>query len=587
MDLDYIYLVSNGSTDIYDNTLSSFKNDVLFSSKKKITEIAVSEIIFEDVFQSEFIPTDSEIPSIICSKTKSTALELESLLPTEKIYLPIASYTYNGLLESINKCSGFHMYSGRKTLSKKKIYLWYQDVQQQKTFFGAFQSQKKPDLIADGEAYYCYMYQPLSKALRDVNGGADTEPFETVRLMNHDFDVFKINARGIYFQCKNESSEDPTNQFVNLSTLFSPYLNLYCPSIKAQFYEDKTAKILSSLTLHTDRTKIIEIDSNGNHQIGCYYHQIAHPIYHKLLTEDLSTIQIKLLDMNLNQAQLQKGRATIIKLITKTASSATMNDIKVTLSSRPQKMHPGNKPYQFGCELAESISLFGPQWFVAIVNVSIPTRFQLPLPDRDRVISFRYNTEGGLQRKSIIIPATVQSAAEIIDEIQKTILPTQAIFSIDAHTSGIKITAKRTLEILMRGSFAYFMGGTEDYKNRAVVKTRLNTNESLIFQHPPKFSEYLPSSLFLYADFISPTFCGGRNLQLMKIMPAYFTDYINLKTSSHVRSLDFKSLEYHPVNASLLKSLNFEVRTQTGEYAPFSGGGDVLMNLVFTQKPKE
>ena len=131
------------------------------------------------------------------------------------------------------------------------------------------------------------------------------------------------------------------------------------------------------------------------------------------------------------------------------------------------------------------------------------------------------------------------------------------------------------------------MGGTEDYKNRAVVKTRLSINESLIFQHPPKFSEYLPSSLFLYADFISPTYCGGRNLQLMKILPAFFTNYIDLKTSSHVRRLDFKSLEYHPVKASLLKSLNFEVRTQTGEYAPFSGGGDVLMNLVFTQKPKE
>ena len=143
MDLDYIYLVSNGSTGIYDNTLSSFKNDVQFSSQKKITEIAVSEIIFEDVFQSEFIPTDSGIPSIICSKTESTALKLESLLPTEKIYLPIANYTYNGLMESINKCSGFHMYSGRKTLPKKKIYLWYQDVQLQKTFFWSLQVSKE------------------------------------------------------------------------------------------------------------------------------------------------------------------------------------------------------------------------------------------------------------------------------------------------------------------------------------------------------------------------------------------------------------------------------------------------------------
>ena len=70
MAVEYVYLISNGSTDIYTNTLTDFKNDVFFSKNKLIDEIAVSEIWVEDRFTSPYVPDENKCPTIICSKTK-------------------------------------------------------------------------------------------------------------------------------------------------------------------------------------------------------------------------------------------------------------------------------------------------------------------------------------------------------------------------------------------------------------------------------------------------------------------------------------------------------------------------------------
>ena len=48
MSSDYVFLLSNASTSIYKNTLSNFKNDIFYADKRKIDEVALSEIFLEE-----------------------------------------------------------------------------------------------------------------------------------------------------------------------------------------------------------------------------------------------------------------------------------------------------------------------------------------------------------------------------------------------------------------------------------------------------------------------------------------------------------------------------------------------------------
>lgn len=70
--MDYIFLVSNGSTELYKNTLSKFTNVLpdVFTKSNAAFEIGVSEIIFDSRFSSPVIPTRLLCPAIMCSRIK-------------------------------------------------------------------------------------------------------------------------------------------------------------------------------------------------------------------------------------------------------------------------------------------------------------------------------------------------------------------------------------------------------------------------------------------------------------------------------------------------------------------------------------
>ena len=590
MTFNYIYLVSNGSTNIYKNSLSSFKNDISTLNKKKIDAIAVSEVWVDDVFTSPYCPQRGDCPSIIVTKNDTdsmTSSDIEKLNPTEKIFIPNAHFKYNEIFESISKCSGFELYSRRRKRTMKNE-LWYQNIAEQRTYFGCYASSKTGQLYSDSKDYFCYMYKPLSEALRDGNGGEDTKPFKTMNILDHEFDVYKLNSRGCYFICKQDFSEDEESHFKNLSTNFTPYLFLHSPSIKSHYFNQKLKSILCSLTLEKDKTRIVGTRGVDTDKYTCFHKEITFPIFFKTISDDLSTLEINLLDMNLNQASLQPGRTTIVKLITREKENkliSSMSDINVTVTSQPQNFHTNNNPAEFANELSEPLSLFGSQWYVALVSCSVPTRYKLPLDESSRAITFKISINRSIQIRSVTIPDDVQTAGEIIEAMRSVILSTEAIFSIDEHTTGLKIKAKRPIQIFMRGTLAYFLGSSTPYKDVKIVRTHLTKDEELIMPFVPRFLEYYPNSLFLYCDFVDYTILAGKNLRLMKIMPAYYSNFEHGKTSSNVRNLEFKTLEFHPVNTTILSTLNFAIRTQTGQLVPFSGTNPTLLSLMFTQNP--
>ena len=51
----------------------------------------------------------------------------------------------------------------------------------------------------------------------------------------------------------------------------------------------------------------------------------------------------------------------------------------------------------------------------------------------------------------------------------------------------------------------------------------------------------------------------------MKFLPAYYSSAEDGKISSHIRNTDFVNLDFHPLKSTLLSTLNFEIRTPSGE----------------------
>ena len=142
---DYLYVISNGSTDVYQNTLRNFRNNVFFSNNRAIEEIALSEIYVDDRFTNPFLPKNPDCPSIICTKTRPDDISdsiINELKSGEKIFLPHVHYNLNGLLDSITKCRGFKEVSNSSSqniaVEDENVFLWFQNVVEQKIFFGRY-----------------------------------------------------------------------------------------------------------------------------------------------------------------------------------------------------------------------------------------------------------------------------------------------------------------------------------------------------------------------------------------------------------------------------------------------------------------
>ena len=292
-----------------------------------------------------------------------------------------------------------------------------------------------------------------------------------------------------------------------------------------------------------------------------------------------------------HSASFFKGRPTIIKLKTKLEGDETLlplSDIRVTITSIPQKMHPNNNASNFSTDLSETISLFGSQWYVGLINCSLPTRFNLPFDESERVVTFRIvTTSNSIQRRTVIIPQDVQSTRVVINAFQQVVLSTEAEFSIDGLTKGIEIKAKRPLEMYMKGELGYFLGFPSNHKNLGISKIRLRINQEMVMQNIVRFTEYNPHAFFIYSQFMQSTIIGNRSMKLMKIVPANHSKIEYGTTSSDVKSLDFKAIDFHPVTSTFLSTLDFQIRTHTGELARFSGSNPTLLTLLFTQKPND
>ena len=140
-------------------------------------------------------------------------------------------------------------------------------------------------------------------------------------------------------------------------------------------------------------------------------------------------------------------------------------------------------------------------------------------------------------------------------------------------------------EILIKGEFAYFLGGPLEYRNKPVIKITIKPQEEFFMSRSVRFADFYPSTIFIYADFIEKTVVAGKELRLLRIVPIDYSQA--LSDSSPVMTIEFKSLEFHPIQAEYLSKMEFQLRSQTGALVPFALTRiPVLFNLLLSQQKK-
>lgn len=558
MNTEYIYLVSNGSSDIYsENTLTSFKNDLIPRHVKKY-EVALSEIIIDAKFTNPALPNDTTQPCIICCKMTPDIIKskFDEIDPSEKIFLQHRNYNKPfHFLKAITNASNL-------VVNGYKAILWTHDVRNNRFYFGLYKTKK--EVIGDIDDFYLYMYEPLSKVL---NANRLPQPFDTINLDGLFYDVYKIRWRENYFVIDMTESD-------LLKTSYKPNLLVSTSIIDNCYVNTKQAPILASFALEEDNGLVKHIE-------------LENPLFCNVKSSDMSSIEIRILDDHLNPAKLEFGRATVLKLLLREKNlsrAPIMDDIKITVASN-NISDPENNPAQFKCDLSQRIQLYGNDWSVCLVSASIPNRFEIPFEDSYRSLHFRLHTKDAskLVTRSVLLPKSLIDTEHIVKRINKFFDTTEELYAFkDPMFGTLSIKSFIDVTIIMRGPLAYFLGFDHEKKDNVGFTLDFLPGEIVNFPFEVRFKEYLPHALFIYSDIVKSIEVSGKSLRLLKIIPVNEEK----RVTSLINFIEFKNLDFHEISCGSLSRLNFEIRDQSGKHCAFEENSTVLLNLLIRKNAK-
>ena len=366
------------------------------------------------------------------------------------------------------------------------ISLWHHDIIKNKRYFGYFGNEKSKLCAIGAEKHFLYVYAPLARIIVDQR---EQDVMKMVFIEDIEFAYFEINEQGVFFTCDNNVREIKTN--------FDPYILITTPSIEPQYFDNKRVKSMAFVALSEDKSKTLETDATVNQRYEMHHHEFMHPQFYKLTCETLRSLQITLLDSALSQAKLMPGKATIVKLIVREAAKGNMDDIKISITSRPQPLHMDNKHSDFTSELSENIFLPGGGWYASLISCSLPTRFKLGLTAQERSILLKVTSKSSSKpsRYTLTLTDSIHSSVEITEQINR-LFPYEekdALFKVSLHSGVLTCTPKFfKIEIFLSGELFYLLGGSQDQRSQPAVVLSIEKNETYQFNVPPRLSEYLP-----------------------------------------------------------------------------------------------
>ena len=312
-----------------------------------------------------------------------------------------------------------------------------------------------------------------------------------------------------------------------------------------------------------------------------FYYQMEKTCFMPLLCNDLSEINIKLLDENNEQLQLLRGHATFLKL--KFRRNPTMKEsFFVRLTSEKSQIFPNNKTSKFTVQLP-STKVLNSSWKVALHSINAPNRFSTFLKeDKSQLLTLVYKQLNGTKQEKLTFSPTkaytpTQIAMEIDIFFKTHNLGSAYIDQYDRLEFKLNHTDFTFLVGLSLNEVLGFESGTPVSKSYTALRT-INSTDTITFTRPINVNYFKPNYYLIYTNIIKPTILGDKYVPLLELVPITHND------QTYVIH-EFKHPRYHEIEQTSVDLINVEIRSHDGNEVNFLDLKHVILNLEFTNEP--
>lgn len=544
-----IFAMSNASTDVYNNTLSNFKN--ILPEKIPLREednwhIAIESIGMPTEFENFTFPPNVNTPSIILKAEGGSKIN---------VHFPITLYdetVLKNVFENINLT--YAKYVNFSITKEKKVLI---------------REGKKRDPLVD---ITIYIHETMIK-----NFGFEIPPYYTVRASSKSakfkeeiyyklsFNVTRTIDNLKTFDLLND--EPIRHTPLNFTSSYPKVIKIFCDNIEGGVFNNTFSHVIGVFTLEKS--------------VPFYIHQFKTKEYFPILNTLLTKLSITLKDENDKPLNILPGQSTFVKLHLRKMLQASQ---VVRVTSETSKEFPLNAQNNFSVLLPSTLYLHG-QWKVALSSISLrPNFFSVPkvLKMTVNVLQNKLDLSTGSASENvdqtIEIPPGNYTIMEIVNLINNEYAKTNS-FNINLSPTGkydflcgpmIGEYIRIDHELLQLLGYDYSKINTN---GKQTEFTDLYFRKKIRCTAPPRINALKPLYIIVYADFVESSVIGSNYSKVLKVLP--------ITESNDMQLLEFEHLEFFNVQNTQLSFIKIQLRTNAGDLIYFNNTDDVLLSLNF------
>ena len=581
-----LFCISNSSTDIFDNSITSFTNKFpqeIHLSETEKWEVSIESIGLDYRRLNFHLPKDINAPHVWFNFKKYNIKDVSHIRPpvVDFLFFNFPELTYNmqnfkNVLEAYNRkfqdflkieletdSEGKYVISlkdGEKIDEVKEIYI-HETIFQS---FGFKTNEILKDSINHTEKRLVTMYQNYLK----------NEPYIVIKPIECEENENK--NLGYCTHGYNKHREIFPLQVVE--KIKHDIILIKSKDIESQIFNSSYEKTLGYIVLnYSDRNRF---------NVKTFKTKEHFPLVTTLLT----TFNIFLTDINHNPLFLSPGTPTYVKLHLQKMERET-KILKVT--SESTQAHPNNTNNKFSILLPEKIFLPARDWKVALSSISLRPDFATFTTKNFILLVHVYRTQNGeydSRTVMMLLGPGNYTVENIIEQTNKKFFPEKEgepkllrMRKNDNNKVEIDIgnypTYKdgTTLEVFITKNLLYFLGFDvnkilQEKKQAIKFTVQIGQRNAINFFHDVRSNGIVPPYLFLYTNFVQPSIVGSTFTKMLKIF--------SVENSSEFTKVEFEHLEFFKIEPSVLENLHFELRTHTGELVHLGHKEDIILSLI-------
>ena len=580
MDDFFITAFSNANTQSYKNTLTNFHNDIPTTFNFPENEnwhVCLQSVGFSTDFRNMLLPKDNSFPDIFIysenmdesginfDNKSNNVNDVYSHIDT-KWNLEI-EFSFPNYYISIKDIENFS-----NKVSDLGLKLKF-EIQS-----GKYLKIKPSFIQGDGHKnYYIFFSENVfeSLGLSLYYGGEIKETRKAIRLEKN---VSPLSRYYLYNLIYGSEIIETIND--NWNVTYPDIIKIKCDQVKEQIFNSYYSKDIAILKLKFDKNKKYHI------------HEFENEHYVPISNTTLNKISISFTDKYDRFLNLNRGVSTFARLKFK---KMQFSDNFFNVRAYSDQKNPNN----FTFEIPQQLYLDS-KWKIALTSMHYNNKFKpLPYEESLRTIylsSFNVrNKQLGELRKFILPNLKYKSVNELITTINfflKKHSLSKVFLETEDNMSKCTLKLRKGTVLFIPLQIAEILGYELEENDMISTKDNIVTffapdpnftiikgiveYEDIRLQGLANIETLKPLYFMVYCDIICPTIVGSGYANLLKILPVENQELLKIE--------EFKHKEFHPLESTLVKNININIRSNDGNLINFVDGSKVFLNLLFARK---